>query len=292
MPSPRRLADSDCWSCTWWCEGRAAGNRGSHAKLGRSWQPDSRSRIGSISERDRLPTSADTLSVTRPTTGSKTRSKGVLFVLVGSTVPGPRTREATKLVADTIRHEYYYDESAGVPVCLEKAIKSADRRLRSSREGAGLPPGSLGVAAAVIRNNELYLATLGAAEAYLVRAARLLMPDRSAARGPAQRRGPLGRRVARRDLRRRRPGRGVTQRDRDGRHRGAQERRADAASAGRGGAPPPPVRGFRRCRLGQHHRRRGQGADEPPPRPRRRRQPPTPTGTCPRQGRRPSARRP
>jgi hypothetical protein len=138
---------------------------------------------GSISERDRLPTSADTLSVTRPTTGSKTRSKGVLFVLVGSTIPGPRTREATKLVADTIRHEYYYDESAGVPVCLEKAIKSADRRLRSSREGAGLPPGSLGVAAAVIRNNELYLATLGAAEAYLVRAARLLMPDRSAAAG-------------------------------------------------------------------------------------------------------------
>jgi hypothetical protein len=138
---------------------------------------------GSISERDRLPTSADTLSVTRPTTGSKTRSKGVLFVLVGSTIPGPRTREATKLVADTIRHEYYYDESAGVPVCLEKAIKSADRRLRSSREGAGLPPGSLGVAAAVIRNNELYLATLGAAEAYLVRGARLLMPDRNAAAG-------------------------------------------------------------------------------------------------------------
>jgi len=138
---------------------------------------------GSISERDRLPTSADTLSVTRPTTGSKTRSKGVLFVLVGSTIPGPRAREATKLVADTIRHEYYYDESAGVPVCLEKAVKGADRRLRSSREGAGLPPGSLGVAAAVIRNNELYLATLGAAEAYLVRSARLLIPDRSAPGG-------------------------------------------------------------------------------------------------------------
>ena len=90
---------------------------------------------------------------------------------------------ATKLVAETIRHEYYYDESAGVPVCLEKAIKAADRRLRSSREGAGLPPGSLGVAAAVIRNNELYLATLGGAEAYLVRSARLLMPDRSAPAG-------------------------------------------------------------------------------------------------------------
>ena len=138
---------------------------------------------GLIAERDRLPTSADTLSVTRPSTGSKTRSKGVLFIVVGSSVPGPRAREATALVAETIRHEYYYDESAGVPVCLEKAVKSADRRLRSSREGAGLPPGSLGVAAAVIRNNELYLATLGPAEAYLVRSARLLIPDRSAPAG-------------------------------------------------------------------------------------------------------------
>ncbi len=138
---------------------------------------------GMIAERDRLSTSADTLSVTRPTTGSKTRSKGVLFIVVGSTVPGPRAREATALVAETIRHEYYYDESAGVPVCLEKAVKGADRRLQGSREGAGLPPGSLGVAAAVIRNNELYLATLGPAEAYLVRSARLLMPDRSSQAG-------------------------------------------------------------------------------------------------------------
>ena len=85
---------------------------------------------GLIAERDRLSTSADTLSVTRPTTGSKTRSKGVLFIIVGSSVPGPRAREATALVAETIRHEYYYDESAGVPVCLEKAVKSADRQLR------------------------------------------------------------------------------------------------------------------------------------------------------------------
>jgi hypothetical protein len=138
---------------------------------------------GLIAERDRLSTSADTLSVTRPTTGSKTRSKGVLFVVVGSTLSGPRAREASALVAASIRHEYYYDESAGVPVRLEKAVKSADRRLRSSREGAGLPPGSLGVAAAVIRNNELYLATVGAVEAYLVRSARLLMPDRSAPAG-------------------------------------------------------------------------------------------------------------
>ena len=213
---------------------------------------------GLIAERDRLSTSADTLSVTRPTTGSKTRSKGVLFVLVGSTLPGPRARDATALVAETIRHEYYYDESAGVPVCLEKAIKSADRRLRSSREGAGLPPGSLGVAAAVVRNNELYLATIGAVEAYLVRTARLLMPERSAPAGLPADDARCRRRLARRAQRRRRLLHGVAQRDRDRRHRGAQECRADAAPAGRGGTPPPPLRGRRRRRFGRDHRRRGQ----------------------------------
>ena len=136
-----------------------------------------------IAERDRLSTSGDTLSVNHPATGSKVRTKGLLFLVVGSTVPGPRPREATALVAETIRHEYYYDESAGVPVCLEKAIRSADRRLRGSREGTGLPPSSMGLAAAVIRNNEVYLATVGPVEAYLVRAARLLIPDRSAPGG-------------------------------------------------------------------------------------------------------------
>ena len=138
---------------------------------------------GLIAERERLSTSGDTLSVNRPTTGSKTRTKGVLFLVVSTMVAGPRSREATALVAETIRHQYYYDESAGVPVCLEKAVRSADRRLRGSREGAGLPAASLGVAAAVIRNDEVYLATVGAVEAYLVRAARLLMPDRSARAG-------------------------------------------------------------------------------------------------------------
>jgi hypothetical protein len=138
---------------------------------------------GLSAEEDRLSTSSDTLSVTRPTTGSKTRTKGVLFVVAGSSSPGPRVREATSLVAETIRHEYYYDESAGVAACLERAVRNADRRLRGSREGAGLVPGSIGVAAAVVRNDELYLATVGPVEAYLIRGARLLVPDRSAPGG-------------------------------------------------------------------------------------------------------------
>ena len=129
------------------------------------------------------------------------------------------------LVAETIRHEYYYDESAGVAVCLEKAVRNADRRLRGSREGTGLPPGTIGIAAAVVRNDELYLATVGAGEAYLVRGARLLMPDRSAPAGlPLDDGRPRGC-LARRARRRRRAAARVPQRDRDGRHRGAQERR-------------------------------------------------------------------
>ena len=115
--------------------------------------------------------------VTEPATGSKVRSKGNLYLVVSSARIGGRAREATTLVAETIRREYYYDESAGVPICLEKAVRSANRKLRGSREGSGLPPGGIGIAMAVVRTNELYVATIGDAEAYLVRAARLLVPD-------------------------------------------------------------------------------------------------------------------
>ncbi len=134
-------------------------------------------KYGLVAEADRLSTSADAMLVTEPATGSKVRSKGNLYLVVSSGRIGGRAREATGLVAETIRREYYYDESAGVPICLEKAVRSANRKLRGSREGSGLPPGSLGIAIAVIRNNELYVATIGSAEAYLVRAARLLVPD-------------------------------------------------------------------------------------------------------------------
>jgi serine/threonine protein phosphatase PrpC len=132
---------------------------------------------GLIPEADRLSDSADTTLVTEPATGSKVRSKGNLYLVVSSTRIGGRAREATQLVAETIRREYYYDESAGVPICLEKAVRSANRKLRGAREGGGLPPGGMGIAMAVIRTNELYVATIGSAEAYLVRAARLLVPD-------------------------------------------------------------------------------------------------------------------
>lgn len=134
---------------------------------------------GLVAEQDRIATSADTMLVEEPVTGSKSRSKGNLYLIVSSGKAGGRAREATAMVADTIRREYYYDESAGIPICLEKAVRAANRKLRGSREGNGLPPGILGIALAVVRQSELYVATIGDAEAYLVRAARLLIPDQS-----------------------------------------------------------------------------------------------------------------
>src|SRR3954464_9852241 len=134
-------------------------------------------KYGLVSEEDRLPNSSDAIVVTEPTTGSKTRTKGSLYLIVRSKVGGGRAREACRLVADVIRREYYYDESAGIAIVLEKAVRAANRRLRQSREGNSLAAYSIGIALAVVRGNELYVATAGDANAYLIRSARLLMPE-------------------------------------------------------------------------------------------------------------------
>jgi hypothetical protein len=134
-------------------------------------------KYGLVSEEDRLSNSSDALLVSEPTTGSKARTKGSLYVVVTSSTIGGRTRDACLLVADTIRREYYYDESAGIAIVLEKAIRSANRRLLHAREGSGVQQGSLGVAVAVVRGNELYVATCGGADSYLIRSARLLTPE-------------------------------------------------------------------------------------------------------------------
>ena len=140
-------------------------------------------KYGLVSERDRLSTSADAVLVSEPTTGSKARTKGSLYAIVTARTHGGRSGDACNVVADVIRREYYYDESAGIPIVLQKAVRSANRRLRHSREASGLAKGSLGVAVAVVRGNELYVSTCGEAEAYLVRAARLLMPEREPGSG-------------------------------------------------------------------------------------------------------------
>ena len=149
-------------------------------------------KLGVLADRDRLADSPDTVLVVEPTVGSRARSKGQLYLLVTSMVPGSRAREATRLVADVIRHEYYYDESAGIRVCLIKAILAANKRLAHARERSALGAGGanaqhaapIGVAIAVVRDHELYVATVGPAEAYLSRGARLsTLPDPDRDRG-------------------------------------------------------------------------------------------------------------
>ena len=141
-------------------------------------------KYGVVSEEDRLSNSSDAVLVTEPTTGSKARTKGSLYLIVTSRATGGRTREACRLVADTIRREYYYDESAGIPIVLEKAIRAANRRLRHAREGNGLRPGlDRRRASPSCARNELYVATCGDADAYLVRSARLLMPEHESGGG-------------------------------------------------------------------------------------------------------------
>jgi hypothetical protein len=136
--------------------------------------------LGLVAEPQRLPDSADTLVVVEPNIGSTSRTKGSLFLLVTG-AGGRKLREATKIIAERIRDDYYYDLSAGISVCLRKAVRNANNVLLHSPErppqiDGESPP--IGLALAVVRGNELYVATLGPAEAYLIRQARLLtLPD-------------------------------------------------------------------------------------------------------------------
>ncbi|HEY3186323.1 MAG TPA: hypothetical protein VGJ70_02535, partial [Solirubrobacteraceae bacterium] len=143
-------------------------------------------KLGVVPDAERAPDSPDTAVHVEPRVGAQTRTKGHLFLLVTSRVPGVRARDATRLIADSIRSEYYYDESAGIRVCLVKSIQVANKRLTHARERGALGngPGPIGVGLAVVRDNELYVCTVGPAEAYLSRGARLsTLPDPHRDRG-------------------------------------------------------------------------------------------------------------
>src|SRR5260221_1411658 len=86
-------------------------------------------KLGVVPEGERTADSPDTVVHVEPTLGSQARSKGHLYLLVTSRRPGAKAHEATRLVADAIRSEYYYDESAGIPGCIVKSIHAANKRL-------------------------------------------------------------------------------------------------------------------------------------------------------------------
>ncbi|HEX9045091.1 MAG TPA: hypothetical protein VF802_08705, partial [Candidatus Limnocylindrales bacterium] len=146
-------------------------------------------RLGMVAEHERLQDSPDRILVVEPTIGSVARSKGNLYLLVTCRQSGKGPREAARFVADAIREQYYYDESAGIRVCIVKAIVAANKRLAHDRDHYGLHldeagDGPIGIALAVVRGAELYVATVGPAEAFLVRAGRLsTLPDPHRERG-------------------------------------------------------------------------------------------------------------
>jgi hypothetical protein len=145
-------------------------------------------KLGVVAEHDRLADSPDTLIVVEPSVGSVARSKGHLYLLVTSRISSRHALEATRLTAETIRNEYYYDESAGIRVCLQKAIATANKRLAHQSDRLGLKTadgnGPIGIGVAVVRGSEMYVATVGPAEAYLIRQARLsTLPDPHRERG-------------------------------------------------------------------------------------------------------------
>ena len=95
-------------------------------------------KLGVIAEPDRASDSPDTVVIVEPTIGAIARSKGNLYLIVTSTVSSAKAQEATQLAAESVRGEYYYDESAGIRVCIEKAIASANKRLNHQRDRLGL----------------------------------------------------------------------------------------------------------------------------------------------------------
>ena len=134
-------------------------------------------KLGVVAEADRLQDSPDTVAIVEPTIGATLRSKGSLYVVVSGIGRARKLQEATRLVADSLQGEYYYDESAGLIACLEKAIRTANRKLGANRERLGLGSAagaSVGLGVAVVRGSELYVATAGPVDAYLVHQAHLL----------------------------------------------------------------------------------------------------------------------
>ncbi len=138
-------------------------------------------KLGVVAEAERLEGSPDTVIVVEPTIGATTRMKGSLYIVAAGIGRSRRLQEATRLVADAVQAEYYYDESAGLVACLEKAIRTGNRRLAAQRDRLGLSSGgggSLGLGVAVVRGSELYVAAIGPVQAFLVHQAHLLtLPD-------------------------------------------------------------------------------------------------------------------
>ena len=129
-------------------------------------------KVGSTS--DIRASKSDAVVVEEPGIGATLRTKGRLYLLCEASAPGSGAQIARE-VAELVRHEYYYDLSAGIEVSLRRALRQGNRRatqrLREQRATY-----TLHIACAVVVNNEIYGSRVGGAHVFLVRRARLFLP--------------------------------------------------------------------------------------------------------------------
>ena len=146
-------------------------------------------KLGLVAEHDRLDDSPDTLVVVEPSVGSVARSKGHLYLLVTSRVElAPRARGDPPRRRDDPERVLLrrIGRDPGLPPEGDRDRQQAARSTRPTGSASSRPTGNgpIGVGLAVVRGNEMYVATVGPAEAYLIRQARLsTLPDPHRERG-------------------------------------------------------------------------------------------------------------
>ncbi|MBI2773055.1 MAG: hypothetical protein HYX56_00980 [Chloroflexi bacterium] len=117
----------------------------------------------------------DVVITHEPETGATLRTRGRFYLVCEIDPPSRGASEIAGEIAEIVRHEYYYDLSAGVEVGLRRALRKANRRAAQLiREQRGRL--HLHLACAVVVNNEVYAARIGSAQVFLVRHARLFLP--------------------------------------------------------------------------------------------------------------------
>jgi serine/threonine protein phosphatase PrpC len=101
------------------------------------------------------------------------KQKGWLFVLADGVSGYVGAQEASVTAVHTVMEEYYQDPATDPAVALEKAILAANASI--FQRGKGLPDAGMRttMVAAVVRGNELIVASVGDSRAYLLQGKRL-----------------------------------------------------------------------------------------------------------------------
>jgi serine/threonine protein phosphatase PrpC len=101
------------------------------------------------------------------------QEKGWLFVVADGVSGYVGAQEASVTAVHTVMEEYYQDPATDPAVALEKAIAAANASV--FQRGKGLPDAGMRttLVAAVLRGNELVVASVGDSRAYLLQGKRL-----------------------------------------------------------------------------------------------------------------------